>query len=94
MQAAAVIGLNVRDQHLGLPHPRKPADDRLRLLVAPAAAIDEDADEVGIVRDAPGGRHHRPVEPAFRRKNAGGVDEHELGVVVDRERARFGAGAG
>ena len=53
------------------------AQNILRLLVEPLARIDHDADEIGIVRAAPGGRHHGAVEPPLRRENARRIDEDQ-----------------
>ena len=44
----------------------------------PLLRIEQQADEIGVMRAAPGRRHHRPVEPPLRREDAGRVDQDDL----------------
>ena len=53
----------------------------------PSRASISSADHVGVVRAAPGGRHHGAVEPPLRREDAGRVDEDDLRVALDRDAA-------
>ena len=68
----------VEDQDLRLLHLGELREDRLRLLVDALARVDQHADQIGVVRAAPGRRHHGAVEPPPRRENSRRVDEDEL----------------
>ena len=61
----------------------EPAQNILRLFIEPLARIDDDADEIGLVRSTPGRRHHGAVESPSRRENAGGINEDQLRTVLD-----------
>ena len=82
----------VDDQDLGMIDGRHLAEDRLGLLVDPLAGVEQHADEVGVMRPGPGGRHHGAVEPSLRHEDAGRVDQDDLGVVVDHDAADQRAG--
>ena len=71
---------------------RKLGEDRFGLLVDPRLGVEQHADEIGVVRPAPGGRHHGAVEPPLRREDAGRIDQDDLGVVVDHDAADQRAG--
>ena len=77
----------VDDQQLGMIDGRHLGKDRLGLLVDPLAGVEQHADEVGVMRPAPGGRHHGAVEPSLRHEDAGRIDQDDLGVVVDHDAA-------
>ena len=62
-------------------------EDRLALLVEPLAGVDEQADDVRVAGPAPGGGHHRAVEPALRLEDAGRVDEDDLRLALDGDAA-------
>ena len=62
-------------------------EDRLGLLVDARRGVEQHADQVGVMRPAPGRRHHGAVEPAFRREDAGRIDQDDLGVVLDHDAA-------
>lgn len=48
-------------------------------------AIDHHQDQVGVRSAFPRSRHHRPVEAAAGRKDAGCVDKDDLRVALDRD---------
>ena len=77
----------VDDQQFGMIDGRHLAEDRLGLLVDPLAGVEQHADEVGVMRPAPGGRHHGAIEPSLRHEDAGRIDQDDLGVVVDHDAA-------
>src|SRR6266849_2153223 len=56
-------------------------------VIEPALGIDNQRDDVGVVSAAPCDCHHGTVEPAARRKDAGRVDENQLGAAFDRDTA-------
>ena len=66
--------------------------DRDVLLIEPLAGVDQQCNGVRIPGPAPGGRHHRPVEPALGSEDAGRVDEDDLARALHHdathERAR------
>jgi hypothetical protein len=53
--------------------------------------IDEQADEIGIARAAPGAGDHGAVEPALGLEDAGGIDEDHLSLAGERDAAHLGA---
>ena len=61
--------------------------DRLGLLVDAALGVEQHADEIGVMRAAPCRRHHRAVEPALGREDAGRIDQDDLRVVFDHDAA-------
>ena len=90
--SASSAGLSARSTLLststfGCAHVGELAEDRLGLLVDPLLGVDQQRHDVGVVRAAPGGRHHRAVEPAPRREDARRVHQHELRVADDRDAA-------
>src|ERR1019366_7498483 len=50
-------------------------------------AIDEQGGRIGVGRASPGGSHHGPVEPAFRREYSRRVDVNDLGRAFERNSA-------
>ena len=74
-RAAAALGEAIEDAPC-IPVDRAPT---------PRAGIDQQHGLVGILGPRPGRRHHRPVEPAARREDAGGVDKHELRRAFDSD---------
>ena len=56
----------------------------------PLRASISSADHIGVARSAPGGCHHRPVEPALGREDAGRVDEDDLRRALDGDAAYEG----
>ena len=81
----------VQHQHLGLRDVRELRQDSLGLFVDALLGVDQQHDDVGVVRAAPGGGHHRAVEPAPRRENARRVHQDKLRVADDRDPAHHGA---
>ena len=61
------------------------------LLVESRLGVEQHADEVGVMRPAPGGRDHGAVEPALRREDAGRVDQDDLRVVLRSTMPRISA---
>ena len=57
---------------------RQPRQNGLDLGIDASMRIDKQRGRVGIAGTAPGGRHHGPVEPAFRREYARRIDENDL----------------
>ena len=70
---------------------RQAFKDRLGLLVQALARVDQQADDVGVARPAPGRGDHGAVEPALRRENARRIDEDDLRRAVERDAAHEGA---
>ena len=66
---------------------REPGQDRVGLLVDAGLGIEQHADEIGVMRPAPGGGDHGAVEPPLWRKNAGRIDQDDLRVVLDHDTA-------
>ena len=62
-------------------------EQRFRLLVDPLARIDQHADQVGLMRAAPGRRHHGAVEPALRRENARRSTKMSCALPSERDAA-------
>ena len=77
----------VEDQHLRLPDLGELLQHRFGLVVEARLGVDQHRDDVGVVRAAPGGRHHGAVEPPLRRENPRRVDEDELRAALDRDAA-------
>ena len=63
------------------------SQDRVVVLVDALCGVDQQRDEVGILRAAPGGADHGAVEPPARREDAGRIDEDELRRARDRDAA-------
>ena len=72
----------VEDQDFRRLHVGKPIEQSFRLFVDPLARIDQHADQIGLVRTAPGRRHHGAVEPPLRSENSRRVDEDKLRVAL------------
>ena len=53
----------------------------------PRAGIDDMHDGIGILGAAPGGRHHRLVQPPLGREHAGRVHQHDLAAALQRHAA-------
>src|SRR5215471_12880657 len=68
----------------------EPVEDALYVGVAALGGIDEQHDEIGIVRDTPRGVDHGAVEAAARREDAGRIDEDELASPFDGDSANRG----
>ncbi len=49
----------------------------------PLARVDQNADQIGLVRAAPRRRHHGAVEPTLRGEYPRRVDEYKLRLAVD-----------
>ncbi len=77
----------VEDQELARRDVAEPAEDRVGLLVDAALGVDQQRHDVGVMRPAPGRRHHGAVEPAARRENARRVDEDELRTALHGDAA-------
>ncbi|MNU97351.1 hypothetical protein D3C71_874230 [compost metagenome] len=54
-------------------------------------AVDQQQDEIGILRAAPGGGDHGAVEPTARLEDAGRVHENDLRILVNGDAAHHGA---
>ena len=73
------------------------AQDRLRLLgqarlIDLLPGVDQEHEQVGVGRGAPGGGDHRPVEAALGREQPGRVDEHDLRLASGQDAAHGRAG--
>ena len=77
----------VDDQEFRMLDLVQPVENGVRLLVDPFPGVEQQTDEIGVVRAAPGRRHHRPVEPPPRRKDARRVDQDDLRLVFDDDAA-------
>ena len=66
---------------------RELGQDRVGLLVDAFAGVEQHADQIGVMRPAPGGRDHGAIEPPLRQEDAGRIDQDDLGVVVDHDAA-------
>ena len=77
----------VEDKNLCGGTLRQPAENGLDLGIDASQDIDKQRGRIGIAGTAPGGRHHGPVEPAFRREYAGRIDEDDLGRAFQRNPA-------
>jgi len=55
-------------------------------------SVDDEQDQVCILRARPGGGDHRPVETPFRGEDARSVDEEDLRLVGDGDAHQPGAG--
>lgn len=62
-------------------------EDRLGLLVDAGFGVEQHANEIGVVRPAPGGGDHGAVEPTLGQEDAGRVDQDDLRVVLDDDAA-------
>ena len=82
----------VEDQDFRRLHLGEPRQQRFRLLVDALARIDQHADQIGLVRAAPGRRHHGAVEPPLRREDSRRIDEDELRLAFERDAADQRAG--
>ncbi len=82
----------VQDQDLLVMDRLDLFQDRVGLVVDAGFGIEQHADEIGVMRAAPGRRHHGAVEPTLRREDAGGVDQNDLRVVLDHDAADQCAG--
>ena len=66
------------------PAALQAVDDAAGILIDVAAGgIGQQQHRIGILGPAPGGADHGAVEPAARREDAGGIDEHQLGPAAD-----------
>ena len=68
----------VEHQHLGGADIGEAAQDRFVVLLHAFVRVDQERDDVGVLRAAPGAADHGAVEPAPRRENARRIDENEL----------------
>ena len=66
-------------------------EHRIGVALDAALGIDQHQDDIGVLGAAPGGRHHRRVEPAPRLEDARRVDEDDLRIVVRGDAAHDGA---
>ena len=95
LQQLRLLGDHVdlgQHQHPRLRRAGELVEDRLDLRIDAAPGVDEQADDVGVGRPAPGGGDHGAVEPALRREDAGGVDQHDLRRALHGDAAHQGAG--
>ena len=60
-------------------------DNALDVAFYPCRGVDHQQDRVGVLGAGPGGRDHRPVEPAPRLEDAGRVDQQDLRGSVNRD---------
>ncbi len=68
----------IEDKNLFGGDVRQPGKNSLDLGIDASTDIDKQGGGIGIAGTAPGGRHHGPVEPAFRREYARRIDENDL----------------
>ena len=73
----------VEDEEFGFGTGFEALQNTFHLRAEAALGIDQQHDHVGILRPAPRRLHHRAVEAALPLKNAGRVDEEDLGVVLN-----------
>ena len=76
---------------LGLGAVLQPRDDVGDLVAEPALGIHHQRDHVGALGPVPRRGDHRPVEAAFGREDAGGIDQQYLRVTLDRDAEQAGA---
>ncbi len=84
--AANLIDL-VEDEDLRLMYLLQALEDRLRVTLDPALAVDQQHDQIGVLGSAPGRGDHGAVEPTPRLEDAGRVHEDDLRAAVDRNAA-------
>ncbi len=82
----------VEHQHFGRADVAETAQDRFLVLLHALVRVDQQSDDFGVVRAAPGAADHGAVEPAAWRENAGRVDEDELRGAFDGDAADQRAG--
>ena len=66
-------------------------EDRVGVALDAALGVDQQHDDVGVLGAAPGGGHHRLVEPALGLEDARRVDEDDLRGAVGGDAAHDGA---
>jgi hypothetical protein len=71
----------VEQQDFRMPYFRQPRQKGISFLIQALASVDQHGGDISIMCAAPGARHHRPVEPTLGLKDAGRVDENELGIA-------------
>ncbi len=69
----------------------EPVQNTLGFCIDADLRVQQDADEIGVMRAAPGGRDHGAVEAALRREDAGRVDQDDLRLALDHDAADQGA---
>src|SRR5262249_31996583 len=77
----------VDDENFGCGDICELCPDGQGFVIEPTLGVDNQRDDVGVVGAAPCDGDHGPVEPAARRKDAGRVDENQLGGAFDRDAA-------
>ena len=75
----------VEDQPASPPGVAQPLGDGARLLVRAPFGIDQQQDQVGILRPAPGCRYHGAVQPPAWAKNARRVHQQDLAVAARQD---------
>ena len=97
-QAQQHLGLHAVDLVDGQRHGAafadafQPGENLLHAIGDAAMRLDQQDDDIGIGRTAPGRRDHRAVKPAFGREKAGRIHKDDLGVAFHRDTADAGAG--
>ena len=92
-QAVALDQINlVQDQDLGVVNLGQFGEDLEIVIVQTLLGIDQHRHQIGIMRAAPSGGHHGPVQPAAGPEDAGGVDEDHLALAENGDAAYQRAG--
>ena len=89
--SCSIVSILFSTRIFGALQLRQLFENRLDFLVHALARVDQQADDVGVARPAPGGRDHGAVEPALRRENARRIDEDDLRRAFERDAAHQGA---
>ena len=82
----------VEDQDFRLRPVLQPVEQVGDAALEAGAGVDHQSDQIGVLRAAPGGGDHRPVEAALGLENARRVGEQDLGLAVDGDAHQPGAG--
>jgi len=82
----------VEHQHARIAHVPEAIEQRLDLGGHAALDVDDQRHDVGIAGAGPGSLDHGAIEPALRREDARGVDEHDLRLALGDDAADLGAG--
>ena len=86
------VDLVDRQNDAGMGHVGNAVQDTLHPVGDAAMRLDQQDDNIGIRRPAPGRRDHGPVQPPFRREEPRRVDKDDLGLTFQRDAADAGAG--
>jgi hypothetical protein len=62
-------------------------EDGVRLFIEALAGVEQHAYQIGVMCAAPRRRYHGAIQPPFRQKNTGRIDQNDLSVVFDHDAA-------